>query len=663
MQNTVTATIDRMLGIAGDSPRDIALIEQRLVTLQPRISWIYAMIVSCLVGLLITCRLERNPPALAVLLCVLASLRGAMWLKMRRQTYSGDLARSRLRILGIASTITALTAGILIVQAVPMMSVEEAELTFVMAATCAIALSAPLTPLPAAARANYIVIGLPSAAMGIVSGVGRALPVAAFNLFLCIIILLYLLRIQERAFVGRVDLRLKVESERTRAEQAERVAIEERTVARRMADTDFLTNLANRRAFLTALQTIAEPPAQSAVLILDLDGFKPVNDTFGHDVGDALLKLVADRLSALRLPRATVARLGGDEFALLVSVNSAAKALAIGRTIVSSLSEPYPIGDALVSVSASCGVALASGSGGDTSAVMRQADLALYRAKSGGRAAVELYSEGLGAETRRRAEIETALRAPGVEEEIELLYQPVVDLKTGAILSFEALARWTHSRLGAIAPSDFIPITEQMQLVEPISQALLRRAAVAALDWRDHQRLSFNLSAVQLCSFGSSARILRCLEEVGLPADRLQIEVTETAMMADFATARDNLAALQERGVTVMLDDFGAGYASLSYLREMRFDGIKLDGSLIAASQHAEGARLLKGVIGLAREVGVPCIAEHVETAAQAGFLESIDCKGGQGWWFSRPVTAELAAAMAHGGQQTPASRKVRQVA
>jgi predicted signal transduction protein with EAL and GGDEF domain len=299
----------------------------------------------------------------------------------------------------------------------------------------------------------------------------------------------------------------------------------------------------------------------------------------------------------------------------------------------------------------------------DASSVLRQADLALYRAKNQGRAGVELYSARLGHEVRRRAEIESALRAPEVKDEIEQLYQPVVELSTGRIAGFEALARWTHSRLGEISPADFIPMTEQMQLVEPLSDALLRRAANAALRWRPDQRLSFNLSAVQLCSAGTSGRILCCLQEVGLPPERLQIEVTETAMMADFATARDNLSALQERGVTVMLDDFGAGFASISYLREMKFDGIKLDGSLVSASRQPEGARLLKGVVDLARALRVPCVAEHVETARQARFLTDLGCGFGQGWWFSRPVDASRGRTCPWRGAAGTVSAPMRRVA
>ena len=662
MNPVLTNRIDRLFGIAGTSPAEIAIIEERLAILQPRMPWLYAMMLSCQVGMVFTFQMERHPPLVVIIVGLLTALRGAKWLSLRREIIVGEAARRRLRSIGLASLVTSGIFMVVIAQFLPGQPLEKRQLMMVMTATCTIALAMPLSALPSSARLTYILFGIPAAVVGTIAGNERAAAVASFNLLLVNIILIALLKLQDRSFVAQVNSRLKGEADRDRAEHAEQIAIEERTLARAMAETDFLTGLANRRAFLAALQRRTAGMGPSSVLLLDLDGFKPVNDTFGHDVGDELLKFVGDRLRQTQIVDATVARLGGDEFAILVPDVVGEAALLLGRRIVGALSQPYAIGDVLVSVSACCGIALMPAGESDTSAALRNADLALYRAKSQGRAAVEHYSAGLGQETQRRTEIESALRRPGVENEIELLYQPIHDLKTFEIVAFEALARWTHSRLGAIAPADFFPITEQMQLVEAISQALLLRAAKTAKAWRPDQRLSFNLSAVQLCSFGSSKRVLRALHEAGLPPERLQIEVTETAMMADFETARGNLSALQDRGVKVLLDDFGAGYASISYLREMKFDALKLDGSLITASEHAEGARLLKGVIDLARAVGIPCIAEHVETKQQAKLLQSMECEFGQGYWLGRPVDAATAAALC-GAPQSITARNRRKVA
>ena len=218
------------------------------------------------------------------------------------------------------------------------------------------------------------------------------------------------------------------------------------------------------------------------------------------------------------------------------------------------------------------------------------------------------------------------------------------------ICSFEALARWRHSELGWISPSEFIPITEQISVVERISEVLLRRAAAEALRWPSSIRLSFNLSAVQLCSEASAQRILQLVAEAGLPPARLQLEVTETALLGDFDAARRNLALLSKAGVRLALDDFGAGYASISYLREMSFDAVKLDGSLVvAASADRAGMRLLQGVLDLCRAVDLPCIAEHVETDEQVGLLRAMGCQFGQGYWLARPMSAEQARGAAAG--------------
>lgn len=240
-----------------------------------------------------------------------------------------------------------------------------------------------------------------------------------------------------------------------------------------------------------------------------------------------------------------------------------------------------------------------------------------------------------------------ALRAPGIERDIELAFQPIFDLETMEIAAFEALARWSHSTLGPVSPSDFIPITEQIQLVESLSSVLLSRAARHATVWPATMRLSFNLSAVQLCSLGSAERMLDIIASVDFPPDRLQVEVTETAMMVDMDSARVNIETLRAARVEVVLDDFGAGYASVGYLREMRFDKLKLDGSLLAACDTGHGAALLKGVVDLARAIGTPCIGEHVETMQQVTLLRIIGCRFGQGYWLGRPVSPKEAEALA----------------
>ena len=244
--------------------------------------------------------------------------------------------------------------------------------------------------------------------------------------------------------------------------------------------------------------------------------------------------------------------------------------------------------------------------------------------------------------------IERTLREPTVLDQFSLVFQPIFDLESGAIRAFEALARWDHPTLGRIAPSEFIPITEQINVIEQITEATLARAAAEACHWPETVLLSFNLSAVQLHSAASARRLLRIAARQGLAPSRLQIEVTETALLADFDTARLNLDRLRKAGVRIALDDFGAGFASISYLREMEFDSIKLDGSLVTEAPRSTSAlRLLRGVIDLTASLGVACVAEHIETDEQLSLLRKLGCRDGQGYILSEPAGAEAARALA----------------
>jgi EAL domain-containing protein (putative c-di-GMP-specific phosphodiesterase class I) len=243
---------------------------------------------------------------------------------------------------------------------------------------------------------------------------------------------------------------------------------------------------------------------------------------------------------------------------------------------------------------------------------------------------------------RRRAQIEQLLQLPGVHDNLHVVFQPIFDLKSGRIIANEALARWSDPELGAIAPSEFVPIAEQLNLIDDINCHLMRMAFEAAGTWPKEISLSFNLSAVQLCSWGSAKTILDALSRAGLDAKRLQVEVTETALLADFGRARGNLWELKKAGATIVLDDFGAGYASIGYLRELNFDQIKLDGGLVTAAQHsADGKRLLRAVVGLCEILGVSTVAEHVESKELLDLVMELGCTAGQGFWLERPLVAD----------------------
>ena len=457
-----------------------------------------------------------------------------------------------------------------------------------------------------------------------------------------------MLAAHDEGFVKLVYSRFDIEGERERATLAEGIANDEKARARQIADTDALTGIPNRRAFLAEIDAVAQQgEGHVAVALLDLDGFKPINDTFGHETGDRLLVEVSQRLQSVVPENGTVARLGGDEFALLFPCDSPAVAHAIGEAAIGRVGKPFVFAHRVLSISACVGVSFHGAERTDVRQALRQADIALYHAKRAGKGKVAFFTSALEAEIRRRTAIEQALREPTIQDSIDLAFQPIIDLQTNALVSFEALARWRHSELGWIAPSEFIPITERISVVEQISDDLLARAAAQAGRWPSSVSLSFNLSAVQLCTLSAAEKIIAIIAGAGLEPSRLQIEVTETALLADIHVARRNIEHLRSHGVRILLDDFGAGYASISYLREIQFDGVKLDGTIIDRASNGGGLPLLKGVVRLCELMGLPCVAERIETSAELEMLRDLGCRYGQGFGLAHPMGADAAVRFA----------------
>jgi diguanylate cyclase (GGDEF)-like protein len=507
-----------------------------------------------------------------------------------------------------------------------------------------------LTSFPAAARLPLLLFALPLSLRLVASGVPAHIGVG-LSLALITLMILRLVDLHNEGFVQLVRSRSEVEVERERAQRAEQAALAEKARVREVADTDPLTGLANRRAFLAALEHRLTAPGgvpPFALALLDLDGFKPINDTFGHAAGDLLLVEVAARLRLEAGTDALAARIGGDEFALILPCDNEAEVMRSGERICAALGRPYPIDGREFTISACCGITMVEPGASDVTGALGQGDAALYSGKQSGRGCVALFTPAIAEANRRRIAIERALREPAVTDEMNLAYQPSFDLSSGALRAFEALARWTHPSLGPIAPAEFIPITEQINVIERISDALFGRACAEAAHWPNAVRLSFNLSTIQLCSANSAARLLAIAAVAGIHPGRLQFEVTETAMLVDFGSARLNLERLRAAGARVVLDDFGAGYASISYLREMIFDAIKLDGALITGAGESDaGARLLEGVLDLCDALRVPCVAEHIERPEQLALLRRLDCRDGQGFALSPPLFAEEARALA----------------
>ena len=420
----------------------------------------------------------------------------------------------------------------------------------------------------------------------------------------------------------------------------------EQVKVRELAYRDPLTGLANRRAFLDELRAASTGTrrARLAVGIIDLDGFKIINDTYGHQTGDALLVETARRCRSIQIGDAVIARFGGDEFAVLLhDAASLEDARSRLTDLASAFDESFVVGSQTFRMTASIGVAHNRGAE-TTMDLVNRADLAMYEAKRSPVATICLFEQNMEAQARRRIMIQQALASHPDNERIELHYQPVVDANTGRIVAFEALARWDHPTIGTISPTEFIPIAEQAGMTEAMTTYLFSAALRAASSWPDEITLSFNISAAELASPKLATRLLGIVAEYEFNPQRLSIEVTETALLRDFALARTTLDTLRHGGVRILLDDFGAGYASIGYLREIRFDGIKLDGSLITSLMDSESAHaLLTGVLELCRAIGAPVTAEMVETEAQHDLLQALGVQRVQGYFLSKPLSADQA--------------------
>jgi diguanylate cyclase (GGDEF)-like protein len=435
-----------------------------------------------------------------------------------------------------------------------------------------------------------------------------------------------------------------------------RVRDQEREISRRivaerraheLAHTDPLTGLANRRALEMAVQASlrAPPGAQEvhALLMLDMNGFKKINDVYGHPEGDDVLAIVAGRLTAATRGRDLVARLGGDEFAVVALHLAGPEAAAnVAMRIVKELELPVRCGPHTHKVGAGIGIALVPRDGSTSEEILRKADIALYRAKTETHSAVAFFEEDMDQLVRERDTLERELMAAIGTDLLRPFYQPIVDLNTNEVVQFEALARWSHPRLGDVPPDRFIPIAENCGVIRELGDWLLRCACRAAIQWPDHIMLSFNISPAQLKDRTLGLRVLGILGQTGLSPQRLEIEITESAIVRDLETAKEVLSSLREAGVRIALDDFGTGYSSLYHLRNFKLDKIKIDRSFVhAMGSEAESAAIVRALEGLGNGLGLTITAEGIEAAEEIEALRAQGCQQGQGFLFSRAISAD----------------------
>jgi diguanylate cyclase (GGDEF)-like protein len=412
-----------------------------------------------------------------------------------------------------------------------------------------------------------------------------------------------------------------------------------------LAHYDALTNLPNRTLFQRHAEgLLLETEGHAfAILYIDIDEFKRINDTLGHQIGDEFLKGVAERLRQSVGPDDFIARLGGDEFAILQNgIASAEEVHALVARIYQALRTPFDCHDHQLSSDASIGIAIAPRDGSDLLALLKNADLAMYAAKAAGRRTYRFFDPEMEQQANHRRELEADLRAALAEGGFELHYQPQVDLRSDRVTGCEALLRWHHPRRGMVSPADFIPVAEETGLIEEIGQWVLRTACTEAACWPADVRIAVNVSPIQFRSQTLSMKVAAVLAETGLDPRRLELEITEAVLIADDDAALSALNQLRGLGIHIALDDFGTGYSSLQYLQRFPFDKIKIDRSFVKeVTRNASSASIIRAVVSIAADRGMITTAEGVETLQQRETVQNLGCTQMQGYLFSAARPAQ----------------------
>jgi diguanylate cyclase (GGDEF)-like protein len=428
-----------------------------------------------------------------------------------------------------------------------------------------------------------------------------------------------------------------------------------------LARHDPLTGLPNRRFFEERLQEClgaAGPQRPLAVLMLDLDGFKVVNDTHGHAAGDRALSEFARRASVILRDDAFLARIGGDEFAIIMPVvGTPEDAANLARRVIATVIEPMMMGAAVVQFGVAVGIAVSPNDGDQADDLMKRADRALYRAKSTGRSTVRFFEADMDSVIERRALIERELRIAIAANQITSYYQPLVALDTTRIIGFEALARWESESLGFVPPDVFILIAEESGLINELGDQLFRRACTDAKTWPANFVLAFNISPIQLRDPTLALRLLSILAQTGFNPRQLEIEITETALVESVTVAQTVIDQLRQAGVRIALDDFGTGYATLSHLLSFHIDKIKIDRSFVSGLENIEEGRVIvRAILGLAKGFGLTTTAEGIEDLEQLAYLKANGCTEGQGYLFSKAIPAANIPALLDSSQKAAAA-------
>jgi diguanylate cyclase (GGDEF)-like protein len=424
-----------------------------------------------------------------------------------------------------------------------------------------------------------------------------------------------------------------------------------------LAYHDALTGLANRvqlREHIEKSLKHAERGERVFVLCLDLDHFKNINDTLGHPIGDALLRAVSKRLHDLVCDEDLVSRTGGDEFSIVQSgAEPIAAAAALATRVVEALSVPFEVDNHHVVIGASVGIAIAPDDGNDADQLLKNADMALYRAKDAGRGGFHFFEPEMDAKAQARRILELDLRNAIAAGEFEVFYQPIVNLAENRISGFEALVRWNHPTRGRVPPAEFIPLAEETGLIVAVGEWVIRRACAETSTWPSNLRVAVNVSPVQFRYKNLVSTIMSALAASGLRSDRLELEITESVLMHDNDATLKVLHQLRGLGVRISMDDFGTGYSSLSYLRSFPFDKIKIDQTFVRdLLAKPDSIAIIRAVAGLGRNFGMATTAEGVETQEQLEQMRAEGCTEVQGYYYSKPLPASEIPQLLSGFQQ-----------
>ena len=604
---------------------DINLVRAQLAAFGKQVPLLYSVL--CINAVLCIFSFHQQAPAwlglwLPGLVVTISVVRTVIWLRSKHKVLSDDQARRRLRgVVGIGGALTVLTLiwflGLFLVVDTQVLKIHVAyslAVTIISCMTCLMHL-----------RPAMIMVGGSSSALCVLlllSGDTR-LAIVGVNQVLVLVSAIYVLAVASRDF----DRMIQLSGENAR-----------------LANLDSLTELPNRRAFFEhvgkALQTAGTSARPFAVAVLDIDGFKAINDLHGHVTGDRLLVETGHRLRALCGANAIVHRLGGDEFALIVSeARDPAAILSFGEQICAALAEPFQLPGATAKVSASVGFAIHPIAGRSAELLYERADYALYFAKSHRRGQPVIFSETHESDIRKQSTIEQALRNADLEQQLSLHFQPLFDVERGRPTAFEALARWKHPTLGPVPPNIFIPVAERTDLIFRLTHVLLRKALAAARTWPAPIRISFNLSMRDIASADSIAMICAIVRSSGIEPQRIEFEITESALMADFTQALESVRILRDLGARISLDDFGTGYSSLSHVHRLPLDKINVDRSFIVDIESRSSSRdILKTVIDLCSNLNIACVVEGTETARQIEILRRLGFRSMQGYYFARPM-------------------------